>query len=191
MLARLAVEERGEEQRVGEAGIAAAARCPGTERLVAARERAADRREALGVGVEDPPRPVGRGHRAGDEVGRRDRALLDERLLLRGERERRLLALAPVDDHGQPPLVDPRPHLDRQLERRRADLGEPEAVLLDEVEGEPVGAGRLRDGELQLELGGLAGLDRMRERCAQAVPDDRVAAVVEPVVGELDARVAP
>ena len=115
--------------------------------------------------------------------------LRDERLLLRGERGGRLLVGAAVDDDREPPLVDPRPHVDRQLERRRADLGEPEAVLLDEVEGEPVGAGRLRDGELELELDGLAGLDRMSEGRARPVPDDRVAAVVEPVVGELDARV--
>ena len=139
--------------------------------------------------VEDPARPVGRGKRAGDEVGGRDGILLDQRLLLSGERGGRLLVGAAVDDDREPPLVDPRPHVDGQLERRRADLGEPEAVLLDEVEGEPVGAGRLRDGELELELDGLAGLDRTSEGRARPVPDDRVAAVVEPVVGELDARV--
>ena len=172
-----------------EGWIAPAARSPGTQRPVAARDRAADRGETLGVCVEDPPRPVGSGKRAGDEVGRGDGVLRDKRLLLRGERGGRLLVGAAVDDDREPARVDPRPHVDRQLEWRRADLGEPEAVLLDEVEGEPVGAGRLRDVELELELDGLAGLDRMSEGRSRPVPDDRVAAVVEPVVGELDARV--
>jgi len=41
-----------------------------------------------------------------------------------------------------------------------------------------------------LELGRFARRDRPLERCPHPVPDDRIAGVVEPVVGELDAALA-
>ena len=68
-----------------------------------------------------------------------------------------------------------------------ADLLEPESVLLDEVEGQPVGARRTRRGDRELELDLLSRCDRVRQRCPRAVPDDRVAERVEPVEGRLDA----
>ena len=40
--------------------------------------------------------------------------------------------------------------VDILLERRVAELGEPEAMLLDQVDGEPVPAGRNRRAELDL-----------------------------------------
>ena len=71
-----------------------------------------------------------------------------------------------------------------------ADLGEPEAVLLDEVEREHVAAGRADDVDGQLDVDRRARRHRVRERGPHAVPDDRVAARVEPVVGELQPVVA-
>ena len=68
-----------------------------------------------------------------------------------------------------------------------ADLGEPEAKLLDEVEREPVAARRLRRTHGSVDLDLVARRDGAAEVDARPVPDDRVAAVVEPVVGELDA----
>ena len=102
----------------------------------------------------------------------------------------RLLVGTTADDDGEPPLVDQRQDLRIQLERVRADLGEPEAKLLDEVEGEPVPARRLRRADEQFDLHLVARQDGAAEVDARAVPDDRVATVVEPVVGELDAELA-
>ena len=69
-----------------------------------------------------------------------------------------------------------------------SQLGEPGAVLGDEVDCEAVAAGRHRGahGDLQLDL--LAGRYRPRERRAHAVPDDRVPSLVEPVVRGRDVR---
>jgi uroporphyrinogen decarboxylase len=77
----------------------------------------------------------------------------------------------------------PRDHVDVLFERRIAELGEPEAVLLYEVDREPVAAGRNRAPEGELLAERLAGLDRARERRARAVPHDRVPSFVEPVIG--------
>jgi hypothetical protein len=63
-------------------------------------------------------------------------------------------------------------------------------VLLDEVEGEPVAAGRPGGDDARIELELLAGLDDPRQRRAHTVPHDRVPERVEPVVRELDARAA-
>ena len=115
---------------------------------------------------------------------------VDERLLLRGERGPCLLVLAAVQDDAEPPLREPRRHVDRALEHERPGLCEPEAVLLDQVEREPVRAGRPRADEVQLRLERLTGPDRLREGRALAVPDDRVPERVEPVRRELHALAA-
>src|SRR5207253_980966 len=75
-------------------------------------------------------------------------------------------------------------HLDLQLERLVPELGEPVAVLDDEVEGEPVAAGRDRAAEGDGGLGAPAGLHGP-EVGADPVPEDRVPEPIEPVVGEL------
>ena len=92
-----------------------------------------------------------------------------------------------MDPHLELADGDPRRHLDIELERSGADLGEPEAVLLDEVEGEPVAARRPRRRDREVELDPLLGRDVVRQRGARPVPDDRVAERVEPVVGGVHA----
>src|SRR5215831_5830482 len=89
------------------------------------------------------------------------------------------------EDDGQPPL-DPRRDVDVDLEPRVADLREPVAPLVDEVERELVCAGAQGRAQLDALLDLLAGLDRARDRRPDLAPDDRVAAVVEPVVRDLD-----
>ena len=71
----------------------------------------------LGVRVEQPARPVGRRHRARDEVRDRGRLVLDDRFLLRRERRRRLGVVAAVNMHGKAPFGDPGQDLDLGLER--------------------------------------------------------------------------
>ena len=71
------------------------------------------------------------------------------------------------------------------LRRIVAELGEPEALLVHEIEGEPVRAGRDRAAEVELSLDALAG--RGAHVVPEAVPEDRVAAVVQPVVREVEA----
>ncbi len=68
------------------------------------------------------------------------------------------------------------------LERRVAELGEPEAELLDDVDGEPVAARRDRRAQHEPLPQPLTRRDGTVERGAATVPDDRVAALVEPVV---------
>ena len=63
-------------------------------------------------------------------------------------------------------------------------------MLLDEVEREPVAAGRPGGDDARVELELLAGLDDPRQRRPHAVPDDRVPEWIEPVVRELDALAA-
>ena len=60
-------------------------------------------------------------------------------------------------------------------------------MLVDEVEREAVGAGRDRAADVDVELDPLAGLGA--DGMPDAVPHDRIAAVVEPVVR--DVQVAP
>jgi len=76
--------------------------------------------------------------------------------------------------------------VDVLLERLVAELGEPEPVLLDEVDGEPVPARGNRPAQGHLLLKRLTRLHRACQAGAPAVPDDRVPALVEPVVGEKD-----
>ena len=111
-------------------------------------------------------------------------------LLLGGERrpgrgDEAGLALADANDES--PGLEPRFHGDRNLERGVADLGKPEAMLVDEVEGEHVVARRNGRYHPNGELESLARRHRVRQGRAAPVPDDRVAQGVEPVIGELDA----
>ena len=86
--------------------------------------------------------------------------------------------------------VDAWHDLDLELEGRATDLREPEPVLLDEIEREPVGARRTGCGDLELQLDPLAGADGMCERRSGAVPHDRVAEPIEPVERRLHALLA-
>ena len=78
--------------------------------------------------------------------------------------------------------VDARQDVDVAPGALAAELAEPGAVLGDEVEREAVAARRDRRADGDLELGALARARRARSGGAEAVPDDRVAALVEPVV---------
>src|SRR6266571_63705 len=75
--------------------------------------------------------------------------------------------------------------LDVELRGIVAELGEPEAPLVDEIEGELVRAGRDRTTQVELSFDALAGCGA--HLVAEAVPKDRVAAVVQPVVREVQA----
>ncbi len=184
VLVRLEPGEQGrKEKRVWEDGVAPAARGPGPKRPVRGLDRAAHGRVALGVRVEQAPRPVSRRYRARNEVGHRERVLLDQRLLLRGERREGALVGASADRYTEAALVDASANVDFELERDDTGLGPPEAELLEKVEGEAVAARWLRYADDELDLGGVAGVDGSLERGPQSVPHDRVAAVVEPVVG--------
>ena len=109
----------------------------------------------------------------------------DERLLLRRERFIHLGIGRAVQADGEAPLVDQRPHVDDDVERRRPELLEPEAELLDEVERQAVAPGRPGRRERRLELDRLARAHDIGEGGSRAVPDDRVAERIEPVVREL------
>jgi uroporphyrinogen decarboxylase len=187
-------EQRGEEERGPEARIPSAAGFPGFQepRLADALrlDPGSDRLPTLGVRVEQPARPVGRRHRARDEVRDRGRLVLDDRFLLRRERGRRLGVVATVNMHGEAAFGDPGQDLDLGLERHDPHLREPEAVLLDEVEGDPIAPGRARRADRQVQRQGFAGRDRSAQRGAQSVPVNGVAERVEPVVRELHALAA-
>src|SRR5919109_5230952 len=75
-------------------------------------------------------------------------------------------------------------HVDVELRREVAELREPEAMLVDEVEGEPVATRRNRTAHVELALDTFAWLRIYVE--AQAIPDDRIAPIVEPVVGDVE-----
>src|SRR3954447_23721944 len=75
--------------------------------------------------------------------------------------------------------------LDVELGRVVAELGEPEALLIDEIERKLVRPRRDRASELELALDALAG--SRADLVTQTVPDDRIAALVEPVVREIQA----
>src|SRR3954453_21688461 len=81
----------------------------------------------------------------------------------------------------------PRLHVDVELRREVPELGEPEAILVHEVERKLVRAWRDRPADFQ------CSFDALTRRCAPrmrgAVPHDRVAAFVEPVVR--DVQIAP
>jgi hypothetical protein len=139
------------------------------------------------VGVEEKTGPVRRGSSTCHEVGNRLAVAGDDGFLLPRESRLGLGMLAPMDDHLEPPLVDPGAHLDGDVERGRAELLEPKAVLLDEVERDSIRARRARrqDGRLDFEF--FPRLDHSGKGGACPVPDDRVPERIEPVVGELHA----
>ena len=189
-----AVEERGEEERTREARIPPASWGPRGEPLALAPapdttldlHGAADRGPAFRMCVEQEARPVRRGGGSRHEMSDGCRVRGDERLLLLRQRRIGYWVASTVDDDAQPPLLDPRSHLDRQVERRRPDLLEPEAVLLDEIEREPVPAWRTGRHHARSELDGVTRSHDVAERRADAVPHDRVSQRVEPVVRELN-----
>ena len=96
-------------------------------------DRAADDAVAPLVRVERPARPVRRGHDARRELATASASLGDERLVEAVERA----GSAPRTASAR---RSSRGDAHRRLERRVADLGEPVAALLDEVEREPVAA---------------------------------------------------
>ena len=151
------------EQRLREAGNAAGARRPRREPLAqAARgvDRACDHGIALGVKRQRAALPLRRGRPGVHRCRVPQRCGLDAWQHLDGLARRALAA----------------------------QLGEPGAVLGDEVEGEAVAAGRHRGAHRDLQLDLLAGRYRPRQRRAHAVPDDRVFSLVEPVVRGRDVR---
>jgi uroporphyrinogen decarboxylase len=77
-----------------------------------------------------------------------------------------------------------RQHVDRLLPWGVPELGEPEAMLLDEIHRQQVTTGRNRATQVHSLLQRLPRGDVALERRPSSVPDDRVAALVEPVVGE-------
>ncbi len=139
--------------------------------------------------IEQEARPTGRRDRPRHEVSDRDGAglVVGKALLLRCERCRRRRIGAAADTNGERSFRDPRRHFDLDVERAGADLREPEPVLLDEVERQPVRARWARRGHGELELDPLAGSDGAGQVGSGAVPDDRVAERVEPVEGRPDA----
>ena len=158
-----AVQHGRAEQRLREAGDAAGARRPRREPLAqAARgvDRACDHGIPLGVERQRAALPLRRGRR-------------------------RVHCCRVAESCG----VDARQHLDG-LARRvlAAQLGEPGAVLGDEVEGEAVAPGGIGARTVISSSTLLAGRYRPRKRRAHAVPDDRVSALVEPVVRGGDVR---
>jgi uroporphyrinogen decarboxylase len=66
-----------------------------------------------------------------------------------------------------------------------AELCEPETLLVYEIEGEAVRAGWNRSAEVELSVDPLAG--RRAHFVAESVPDDRIVALVQPVIREVEA----
>jgi len=75
-------------------------------------------------------------------------------------------------------------HIDVLHEWRIPELGEPEPVLLDQVDREPVPAGRNRRAQRDRLPQRRARFHHSLERRAHTVPDDRVVALVEPVIAQ-------
>src|SRR5262245_2606532 len=73
---------------------------------------------------------------------------------------------------------------DAQLRRVVAELREPEAMLVDEVEREAIFAWRNRPANVEVAVDALAG-PRV-DAVSDPVPHDRVAPLVEPVVGDVE-----
>ena len=192
-------DERREQERRVEAGVSAAGSpeaqgtrgAPPVQRAAQRHEGRADRRPALGVGVEHQAGPGGGGLRAGDEVCRRRRLVVDDGLLLCGEGCLRARVRPAVDDDREPAGADERRDLDLDVVRLDPHLREPEPMLLHEVEAEDVPAGRTRRVEMHVDRHLLPGSDGAREGGPDSVPDDRVPAGVEPVVGDLQPVLAP
>ena len=132
--------------------------------------------------VEQQARPVRCGNSSGTEVRDRDGLVRDDGLLL-GRQSRRGLGIVPADDNrSETPIRDPRPDLDRNIERGSTNFGEPEAVLLDQVEREDIATGRSRRCHWNLDLDRLAGCYRPCKGSPQSVPDNRIPERIEPVI---------
>jgi hypothetical protein len=138
------------------------------------------------MGVEQEARPVGCRHGPGDEVCDGYLTLVDGRLVLCSERARGLRVGAALDDDSQPAVVDPRPDVDREVERCRAELLEPKrcSSTRSKASRQPPGRGASTVAWPTSSPGTVRG--RMPARR----PTDRVPERVEPVVGELDAFLA-
>ena len=189
MLARLDVlQERREQERRAQARIPPASACPSSEpRAIFTRDwldRSADRRPTFSMRVEQQARPVRRGNSSGTEVRDRNSLVCDDGLLL-GRQSRRGLVIVPADDNrSETPRRNSRPDLHLQVQRRSANFGEPEAVLLDQVEREDVAARRARRSYRNFDLDCFTRRDRPAEGSPQPVPDNRVPERIEPVVRE-------
>ena len=184
MLATLGpVDERGKQERMGEARVASAAAPPRLQPAIALRrgDGHTNRLPALLMRIEDESGPAGRGHCSGNQMSNRSLVLGDDRFVLSRQRGRRQRIVTSVDENRESPGGDARRDVDVDRKRRAPDLLEPEAVLLDEVERQSIRAGRPRSGDTKRELDLLAGRDRVRKRRSWPVPDDRVAEPVEPV----------
>ncbi len=133
-----------------EARIAAPVPVPWGELSIATGrdDRCAHCRPPFGVRVENEGRPAGLRSGARDEVGDRDGIVIHHGLLLRRERCRRPSVDAAVNSDSETTLADPRQYLDIDRQWRAADLLEPEAMLLHEVEREPIGARKSWCGHL-------------------------------------------
>ncbi len=187
-------EERGEEERVDEPRVAAAPGCPRSEppslaasdQSVCDLDRAAHRRPSLRVCVQQESRPVGSRLRPRDEIGDGKRALGDQGLLLHRKSAPSRGVVRSVHDDAQAAFGDSRPYVDGNVERCRTQLLEPEAMLLDEIEGEAVAAWGTGSDHLHVELDLFARLYRPAKGRTNAVPDDWVPERVEPVVCDLN-----
>ena len=160
-------EERRQQQRPVEAGVAAAAAAPGLELAVApgGDQRRPHCRPALDVRVEErgATTRVAESRRRRDgqppRRARRAPAALPARQARRSSRDPacrgpRLRAFS-ASIRGATSMSSSR--------ACAADLREPEPVLLDEIEREPVGARWPRSGDLELQLDLLARGDGMWE----------------------------
>ena len=85
--------------------------------------------------------------------------------------------------------LDARKHVHRRLQLLAAELGEPCTELGDEIECKPVPSGRDRRAYARLDDGLLVRRE-VRDVRSLAVPDQRVSALVQPVIPKMDA-VAP
>ena len=111
------------EAGAGKTGLRPPPGRPGPESAVGGLDRAADRRVTLGVRVERRRDQSGAGSAPATRWATASEILLDQRLLLGGERRRRPLVGASADRDAEPALVDARPNLDLELERDDTDLG--------------------------------------------------------------------
>ena len=96
-----------------------------------------------------------------------------------------------VWEEGSRPGSVPRQHVYCLLPGSVSELCEPEPVFLHEVNRQQVATGRDRPPELHALVQRLAGGDAALERRAPPVPDDWIAALVEPVVGDEESVVGP
>ena len=92
-----------------------------------------------------------------------------------------------MDANLETTFGDPRSNVEVDREGGTADLLEPESVLLDEVERQPIRARRTRRAHCELDLDPFPGGNGVRQWRSGPVPDDRIAKRVEPVKRRLNA----